>query len=72
MDSTSQQLLQGASGAGGDEKPMLENMFRINTYKGDENDDIIDIDEEINKNQNNVKLDIYPIHIKNGKRSVML
>jgi hypothetical protein len=37
MDSTSQQLLQGASGAGGDEKPMLENMFRINTYAGDSN-----------------------------------
>ena len=37
MDSTSQQLLQGAAGAGGDGKPMLENMFRINTYKGDEN-----------------------------------
>ena len=42
------------------------------TYKGDENDDIIDIDEETNKNQNNVKLDIYPIHIKKGQRSVML
>lgn len=37
MDSTSQQLLQGAAGAGGDGKPMLENMFHINTYKGDEN-----------------------------------
>ena len=45
------------------------------TYKGDEDyeDNIdIDIDEETNKNQNNVKLDIYPIHIKKGQRSVML
>lgn len=42
-------------------------------YKGDEDyEDDIDIDEETNKNQNNVKLDIYPIHIKNGKKSVML
>tara|TARA_A100001011_G_scaffold306831_1_gene321978 strand:- start:136 stop:600 length:465 start_codon:yes stop_codon:yes gene_type:complete len=45
------------------------------TYKGyeDYEDNIdIDIDEETNKNQNNVKLDIYPIHIKKGQRSVML
>ena len=43
------------------------------TYKGDEDyEDDIDLDEETNKNQNNVKLDIYPIHIKNGKKSVML
>ena len=36
-DPITQSMMQAAAGAAGDGLPMLENMFRINSYMGDSN-----------------------------------
>ena len=52
-----------------------QNMFR---FKCDEDDDLdeycdtTDLDKETNQNQNNIKLDIYPKHAKNERKTIML